>query len=176
MSSRNLKYYLGLNYDIIVRKVEQDGEVIYTAFTRELDRLTFYGTGDSRTEAIDSLEHAIEELFPYYLDKGFEIPEPIRDDEQLPSGRFLLRTTPTIHRRLIDSAKRNGQSLNQYVNSILDSYCTADKVLGMADKKLDDLFARYKYNLQLTDWWPPIRFQDRRSDVDKRQKVYSEAG
>jgi len=80
MAEKDLKYYLGLNYDIIIRRVSSDGVEDYMAFTKELDRLAFYGLGDTPGEAYQSLREVIEELFPYYLEQGLDIPEPKKEE------------------------------------------------------------------------------------------------
>lgn len=44
---------------------------------------------------------------------------PPPPDEELPSGRFLLRLDPALHARIRDSAERLDISLNEYCNRIL---------------------------------------------------------
>jgi predicted HicB family RNase H-like nuclease len=125
--NKDLQYYLGLNYDVIVRRYEDEGQIMYTAFTSELDRNAFYGVGDTPKEAIDSLEKVKEELFEYYLEEGYGIPEPEHEYESLPSGKFIVRTSPKVHRDLISMAKKNKQSLNSYINYIFAEYITLEK-------------------------------------------------
>lgn len=48
---------------------------------------------------------------------GEKIPEPISLRHY--SGRFVVRTTPNMHRQLALSAREAGVSLNRYVNSVL---------------------------------------------------------
>lgn len=48
---------------------------------------------------------------------GEAIPEPIADRAY--SGRFVVRTTPDMHRRLTIEAAEAKVSLNRYVNSKL---------------------------------------------------------
>lgn len=48
---------------------------------------------------------------------GEEIPEPISLRHY--SGRFVVRTTPDMHRQLVLQASEAGVSLNRYVNSVL---------------------------------------------------------
>lgn len=126
--NKDLQYYLGLNYDVIVKKHEDEGEIMYAAFTRELDKNTFYGVGNTPQEAIESLENVKRELFPYYMGKGFEIAEPENKEEGLPSGKFIVRTSPQIHGHLLKMAKKHRQSLNSYINFLLSQSLTMDWV------------------------------------------------
>jgi antitoxin HicB len=51
---------------------------------------------------------------------GIIIPEPTLpapDDE--PSGKFTVRVPRSLHRKLTEQAKREGVSLNQFVNVAL---------------------------------------------------------
>jgi len=126
--NKDLQYYLGLNYDVIVKKHEDEGEIMYAAFTRELDKNTFYGVGETPQEAIKSLGDVKRELFPYYIEKGFEIAEPEEEEEGLPSGKFIVRTSPQIHSHLLKMAKRHRQSLNSYINFLFSQSYTMDWV------------------------------------------------
>lgn len=128
MKNRDASYYLNLHYDYIITKVQNEGGDSYKAFTNELDSLTFYGVGDTPEEAIKSLDQTKRDLFPYYLEHGFEIPEPERHTEEMPSGKFVVRTSPKLHYRLINLAKQNNQSLNQYVNFIFSNYSSFELI------------------------------------------------
>ena len=125
MKDKDLQYYLGLKYDVIVREVEDEGGIDYKAFTRELSPDAFYGIGSTPAEAVESFNEVKEELFPYYLENDLAIPEPEPEPELLPSGRFVIRTSPKTHQALIRLADRNQQSLNAYVNSIFERVATA---------------------------------------------------
>ncbi len=127
--TKDLDYYLSLDYDVFISKRETDGEVVYKAYARELDQFVFYGAGDSKAEALESFERTRKELFRAYLEEGREIPEPRRETEVMPSGRFVLRISPNIHYRLICLARDSAESLNSYVKSVLDSHVAQTEVL-----------------------------------------------
>lgn len=103
----------------MISRRESEGEVVYKAYTRELNPLEFYGVGDTKLEALQCFEDTKNELIELHLEEGSEIPEPTREDEGLPSGKFLLRTTPRLHFKVIQSAKSQGKSLNSYVCEVL---------------------------------------------------------
>ena len=131
MNMKNLKYYLDLNYDIIIKKMIDGDDVSYKAFTRELNQEAFYGIGSTPKEAIESFNEVKEELFEYYFDNGDEIPEPNIVDNNLPSGKFIIRTTPFIHKMLNEQAKENNVSLNLYINTVLASVSGKNEVINI---------------------------------------------
>ena len=57
------------------------------------------------------LETAIEE--------GIEIPLPESMEEEKYSGRILIRNPRYLHRKLKESARKEGVSLNTYIVSLL---------------------------------------------------------
>lgn len=129
MKKKDAAYYMGLNYRLIVRRVDEYDKPFYEVTTRELDPLTFYGVGDTLQEAADSLEEVKRDLFPYYVENGLEIPEPEAESEKLPSGKFVLRISPKLHRKLIMAAADERLSLNTFVGSILERYATVEALV-----------------------------------------------
>jgi predicted HicB family RNase H-like nuclease len=134
--TRDLKYYLDLEYDVVISRLEQDGEVIWKAYSRDLDSFVFYGSGDTQVEAVQSFERTKRELFPAYLEEGREIPLPSREDKTLPSGRFLLRIDPRIHQKLVDRARVAKKSLNSYVDQVLVAHVTGEDILARFSRSL----------------------------------------
>ena len=65
--------------------------------------------------------------------EGREIPAPSYPEEY--SGKFNLRLPRSLHRRLVESAARDGVSLNHYVSVLLDR---RDSVAGL-DRRLTAL-------------------------------------
>jgi len=51
---------------------------------------------------------------------GESVPEPL--SLQKYSGKFMVRTTPEVHRRLAVQAMESGVSLNRFVNSKLQEH------------------------------------------------------
>ncbi|MCF8570465.1 type II toxin-antitoxin system HicB family antitoxin [Gordonia sp. HY002] len=62
------------------------------------------GVGEVVAEALDDL--------------GDDAPIPLSQRKY--SGKFLVRTTPRVHRRLAEQAARTGKSLNAVANELLD--------------------------------------------------------
>ncbi|OIN88237.1 MAG: hypothetical protein AUJ21_11230 [Anaerolineae bacterium CG1_02_58_13] len=51
------------------------------------------------------------------LEDGNPIPEPAPDEDY--SGKFVVRLPRSLHRQLVETAEREGVSLNQFVNVAL---------------------------------------------------------
>ena len=125
---KSLSYYMSLDYDLRIDKLEDEGEAHYKAYALELDEGAVYGVGVTKQEAMASFEETKRSMFEIYVEEDMPIPQPERVPIGLPSGKFLIRTQPLTHRRLVNLAKRNGQSLNAFVNTVLERYVTATSV------------------------------------------------
>ncbi len=131
---KNLEYYLSLNYPVeLVRHSEEDGGG-YMATIPQLGRYAFIGDGETVEEALASLSAIKEDMFQEYLDKGIEIPEPVRDDAEEYSGKILLRIPTHFHADLVLKAKSKGVSLNQHLLYLLAMNYTMDSVKDELEK------------------------------------------
>ncbi len=135
---KNLEYFLKLKFDVILRQIDDEDGTFFQATIQELDSRAFYGSGNTPQEALDSLNETKAGLFAYYLENGYPIPEPAPIEEQ-PSGRFVLRVSPSLHSRLISLARKQGQSLNGYVSSILDQYATAQDIVAAVAQEISQM-------------------------------------
>ena len=136
--AKNLEYYLNLNFEVIIRTVTKYDKIFYEATIKELDKLTFYGVGKTPQKAINELKSVKEEMFKYYFDNGIEIPEPGINLSELPSGKFVLRLSPFTHLKLINESKNNNQSLNSYVNLIIENYLARSHFINELNECLSD--------------------------------------
>lgn len=68
-------------------------------------------------EALRGITELVKDCIADMELNGEAIPEPI--SLQRYSGRFVVRTTPELHRQLALLAREAGVSLNRYVNSVL---------------------------------------------------------
>lgn len=73
---KDLKYYLGLNYVMEIRKLTKDEGSGWLACIPQLGRLAFCGDGNTIEEAIKSLNKIKKFLFKDHLDKNISIKEP----------------------------------------------------------------------------------------------------
>jgi len=81
------------------------GEVINTR-----DVITFQGTSVEELEA--AFRESVDDYLEFCAERGEQPDKPF-------SGKFLLRTTPTIHRKLFVAAKLAGKSLNAWAEEEL---------------------------------------------------------
>lgn len=135
---QDLEYYLGLKYPVLLTEGEDNGEPYVEAEIPELPGCGSYGK--NRREALDRLEEAKKGWIEARLKRGLSIPEPVSEEDF--SGRFLLRITPDMHRKLVAGAKRKNLSLNQYVRKALEDSVSLESILEKLnglEQKLNDL-------------------------------------
>ena len=73
--------------------------------------------GETHEDAIHAIKEATSIHLQMLIEDGEEIPEAfsVRDF----SGKLNLRMTPEKHKRIAIKAKRQGVSINQYINNLL---------------------------------------------------------
>ena len=118
--NKDLKYYLNLPYKTIL-EYEPDDKT-WVAYCPDLGRGTCYAIGESKSEALALLEKSKKIILEYALGEGKEIPEPNLNDDEMPSGNFIIRVPRSTHRKLKVEAENEGVSLNQYVLSVLSEH------------------------------------------------------
>lgn len=109
---KTLDYYKNLPYTIELR---QDPEEGWFARVKELQGCM--SQGDTAEEAIAMIREAMELWLEVALEEGLPIPEPRSEEDY--SGKFVVRVPRSLHRELAERAKREGVSLNQYINVAL---------------------------------------------------------
>jgi len=112
-ATKNVEYYLSLPYTIILRP-DEDGDVI--ARVEELSGCLAHGVDDK--EALHNLRGVQKAWIQECLDSGQPVPVPV-PEEELPSGKFIVRVPRTIHKKLSEMAKKECVSLNALVTSLL---------------------------------------------------------
>lgn len=94
----------------------------------------------TQVDSLDELPFMVNDVRTLWLEvsyeQGFAIPFPTYPEEH--SGKFNLRLPRSLHRRLAESAEREGVSLNQYVVGLLSEQDTLTRV----ERRLDALEAR----------------------------------
>ncbi|MBI9094034.1 MAG: toxin-antitoxin system HicB family antitoxin [Sphaerochaeta sp.] len=70
------------------------------------------------------IRDAMKAWIEYCLDDQIPIPEPEEEKLDEYSGKFLVRITPTLHRKLAQGAKKNGVSMNHYTSELLSERCS----------------------------------------------------
>ena len=90
---------------------EEDQE--HVGLVDEFPSLSWLAEG--QVEALTGVGEAVAEVLE---DLGDDAPIPLSQRKY--SGKFLVRTTPRVHRRLAEQAARTGKSLNAVANELLD--------------------------------------------------------
>ena len=112
---KNVEYYMGLNYKMIV---VQDEEGLCTAYFPNLPGCIT--CADTLEEVTKNAVDAKRSWFEAALKDGFRIPDPSQDLEEY-SGQFKLRIPKSLHKTLAENAKKEGVSMNQYCVYLLSA-------------------------------------------------------
>ena len=109
-----------MKYPFNVVCVREDSEIYWVAKSVCLNGCI--GQGDSADEAIRELEGNESMWLETAAEVGIDIPEiPVEEDTKY-SGKLSLRMSPAVHKKAVENAKREGVSLNQYVNDAIVNY------------------------------------------------------
>lgn len=104
-----------IHYPFIVRRLSPDEGSGYLA--EALDLNGCIADGETAEDAICQLEDAITSWIKTAEDLGREIPIP--SDQTPYSGKWVVRTPRTLHKKLVELSKREGVSLNTLAVSLL---------------------------------------------------------
>ena len=107
-----IEHYLALPYDIELRR-NADG----TFFAQVPDLPGCMTEGECGAAALEAIEDAKRAWLTVALENGRDIPLPRGDNDY--SGRFVVRVPPSLHRDLVNNARREGVSLNTLVVATL---------------------------------------------------------
>jgi len=115
MTEKNLDYYMSLAYPIRVYP-EPDG----SGYTAEISDLPGCITcADTLEELWAMIEDAKRGWLELALEDGDSIPDPSLPTLDNGSGKFTVRVPRSLHRKLVEQARREGVSLNQFINVAL---------------------------------------------------------
>jgi antitoxin HicB len=109
---RTVEDYLRLPYTIQLRQYE-DG----TFFAEVAELPGCMTEADTADDAVRMIRDAMAGWIEVALSEGIPIPEPVAETRH--SGRFLVRAPKSLHRDLVQRAKAEGASLNQFVVTTL---------------------------------------------------------
>jgi len=101
---------MNLPYTFIIQPYQDESEFYYIGKVLELDGCM--ADGDTQAQALDHLHEAMAGWIEAKLANGFDVPEPVAENNS--SGKFTVRLPKTLHQRLTLEAKQEGVSLNQY--------------------------------------------------------------
>ncbi|MCL4515438.1 MAG: type II toxin-antitoxin system HicB family antitoxin [Firmicutes bacterium] len=108
MTTKNIDYYMNLEYPVVFYPAKEGGYVI------EIPDLPGCITqGDEMPDAVKMIQDAKRAWIEARLEDGLPIPEP--GDRDNFSGKFNVRVPKSLHKALVEGAKRENVSLNQYI-------------------------------------------------------------
>ena len=93
---------MALPYTTIIESINDEGGFYYVGRIMEFEGCMT--DGDTKEEALQNLQEAMELWIETKLGNGFEVPEPIANTDA--SGKFTLRLPKTLHSRLTVEAKK----------------------------------------------------------------------
>ncbi|MDD2402239.1 MAG: toxin-antitoxin system HicB family antitoxin [Clostridia bacterium] len=129
---KNIEYYLRLNYPFNIKPDLDDG-----GYIAEFPDLRYcIGTGNSIDEAIEDAMIAKEEWIKAAYEHNVTIPKPSSNEEY--NGRVTLRIPKSLHRRVVETAKIEGISANQFLLHLIS--------LGMGNQPAEIKPRRIKHS------------------------------
>lgn len=107
-----------VNYDHYTYKITWSSEdQEFVGLCAEFPSLSYLH--ENRNLALEGITNLVKDIVLDMQANGEEIPEPIA--EKTYSGKFQVRITPELHRKLAMEAAEENVSLNRYVNYKLGS-------------------------------------------------------
>lgn len=110
----SLEYYLNLHYPVTLYPDPEGG---YVAQIKDLPGCLTQG--ETLEETMANINEARELWVETAYEASDDIPLPSSDNSY--SGKLLVRMPKSLHRRLAETAEREGISLNQYTVSLLSA-------------------------------------------------------
>ena len=106
-----------MKYPFEVYRMNVEGHEFWVAESKSLKGCV--AQGDSCQDALDELELNEKEWLATAMEYGIEIPAIPYEKGELFSGKFTVRVSPSTHQTAAEHAKKQGISLNQYVNDAI---------------------------------------------------------
>lgn len=85
------------------------------------------GGGVDLDEAVDEAYDNLKAHLEFLQEDGIELPVPTVLDEQKYSGKMPFRTSKSIHQKLSILAKKEGVSINHYINEAVIEKITRER-------------------------------------------------
>lgn len=102
-------------YKVLISTIETDDGIEFLAEYREF--IFCGGSGKTIQEAVDNAKENLEIYMEELIDMGKPIPDPIEEFSY--SGKFTVRLSKTLHKKVAESAEREGVSLNAFVTEAI---------------------------------------------------------
>ncbi|NMA62651.1 MAG: type II toxin-antitoxin system HicB family antitoxin [Syntrophomonadaceae bacterium] len=114
--TRDIEFYLEQEYPIMLKRLTDEDGGGWLAEIPDLPGCM--SDGETQHQALENIEDAKLAWLEIALKRGQNIPLPEEGLDSY-SGKFTLRIPKTLHRELAQTAKKEGVSLNQYIQYLL---------------------------------------------------------
>ncbi|WP_066384747.1 MULTISPECIES: type II toxin-antitoxin system HicB family antitoxin [unclassified Anabaena] len=101
-------------YEAVV-EFDEEAEIFHGEIINIRDVITFQG--DSVKELKQAFYDSVDDYLEFCQERGEEPEKPF-------SGKFILRINPELHKTIAIKAKKEGQSLNSWIEKCLSSYAS----------------------------------------------------
>lgn len=147
MVEKTLIDYYSVDYPALVRKIPEAEGGGWIAEIIELPGCM--ADGETPDEAMLNLNEAKKCWIDVALKRGQDIPVPSPSfmDEEVYSGKFTLRIPKFLHRQLAQTAKNEGVSLNQYIQTLIAF--NFGKKIEQNNMKQEKAHTSVNYNIQV---------------------------
>ena len=109
----------------------------FIATVAEFPRVAAFG--DTQAEALEELEIVFRGVLEIYEEEGLALPIPaVKEGPDLPSGKFQLRLPRHLHKRLADTARDEGVSINALLISMIGEALGERATLARVRQALED--------------------------------------
>lgn len=126
---KKIDYYMSLPYKLeIIPDTDEGGYVAYYP-----DLPGCITEGETIEETVENALDAKKTWLGAALEEGIKIKEPSSIDDY--SGQFKLRLPKSLHKSLMECAKEEGVSMNQYCVYLLAKNNALEGVVSTAKKK-----------------------------------------
>jgi len=125
--------------------------------------------GEDITEVWENIQDAMSLWLETAIEEKTQIPEP--DSLKKYSGKFLVRLPTYIHKRLVNDAKSQGISLNQYVVALLSDRSSLSAVESKIDYialKIEEQTKAYEL---LSHTWTKVSYGKSQKDITMERDI-----
>lgn len=130
--------YLALDYPVEIRRLPEEEGGGYIACIPVLGRWSVQAAGDTVQEALDLLEEVKAAVFAQMRAQNMPIPAPPPlEAPKRYQGKIVLRVSPTLHEQLVQMAKQENISLNQFIQNALYYYIGSKHAMEMVQQRLE---------------------------------------
>lgn len=113
------KEWKELRYPIQLSALSKEEGGGWVAHIPLLGKGLFMADGDTPGEAVENLEALRLEMYETIVASGQPIPLPDDDEGPKSSGRWLQRSSPSLHTELRKAAEQEGVSFNSFCEELL---------------------------------------------------------